>query len=98
MYIYGTSLPDKKYYDAYPVNSNGNRADRILGNATGEMGPFSGNTSSWYGDCAWFVSSSNSWFQRGGYWGQVSSTGVFYFSVGTGLIHGIKSFCVVLAF
>ena len=36
----GINLPSSKYYDSYKVNSNGNRANRILGDATGEMGPF----------------------------------------------------------
>ena len=36
----GIDLPESKYYDSYKVNSNGNRKNRILGDATGEMGPF----------------------------------------------------------
>ncbi len=36
----GINLPNSKYYDSYKVNSNANRANRILGDATGEMGPF----------------------------------------------------------
>ena len=33
-------LPSSKYYDSYKVNSNGNMINRVLGDATGEMGPF----------------------------------------------------------
>ena len=36
----GINLPESKYYDSYKVNSNGNKKNRILGDATGEMGPF----------------------------------------------------------
>ncbi len=36
----GINLPDSKYYDSYKANSNGNMSNRILGDATGEMGPF----------------------------------------------------------
>ena len=36
----GINLPSNKYYDSYKVNSNWNRANRILGDGTGEMGPF----------------------------------------------------------
>ena len=36
----GINLPSSKYYDSYKVNSNGNKKNRILGDATGEMGPF----------------------------------------------------------
>ena len=38
--INGINLPSSKYYDSYKVNSNGNMRNRILGDATGEMGPF----------------------------------------------------------
>ena len=36
----GINLPSNKYYDSYKANSNWNRANRILGDGTGEMGPF----------------------------------------------------------
>ena len=36
----GIDLPESKYYDSYKVNNNANRANRILGDGTGEMGPF----------------------------------------------------------
>ena len=36
----GINLPESKYYDSYKVNSNGNKTNRILGDATGEMGSF----------------------------------------------------------
>ena len=36
----GIDLPSSRYYDSYKVNSNRNMRNRILGDATGEMGPF----------------------------------------------------------
>ena len=73
----GTKLPSSKYYDAYKVNSNGNRANRILGDATGELGPFgsvitNGTTDQCgaTGKCSRAVSSwysDNAWFVRSGY-------------------------------
>lgn len=95
----GTPLPEKKYYDAYPVNSNGNKDKRILGDATGEMGPFRGSVNSWHGDNAWFVDSSNPWFLRGGRFGHGSDAGMFYFSYNdVAPANSSASFRLVLAF
>ena len=65
-----------KYLDLYPSNSTINSYNnRILGDATGEMGPFYYYTdkdnikryhNSWYDDALDFVNSSYSWFGRGG--------------------------------
>ena len=65
-YAYGTTYNDQTAY---------NRAR--LGDATGEV--TIGNTDTWYNDYAYFVSSSNSWFQRGGYYSTGSNAGVFIF-------------------
>ena len=97
----GIDLPESKYYDSYKVNSNGNRKNRILGDATGEMGPFgvngqNRNISSWYTDTSWFVSSSHPWFYRGGGYVSGSGAGAFYFSNYYGHAGSSISFRLVL--
>ncbi len=71
----GYDFPDKKYYDTYGYTTvDGQFQRRILGDATGEMGPFANATyltltsqiSSWYAVQAYFVYSSEPWFLRGG--------------------------------
>ncbi len=74
--IYPDFLIDEKwnkYYDRYTSQSNTQYSNRILGDATGEMGPFgierdnkNRNKSSWYRDYADFVSLVEPWFIRGG--------------------------------
>ncbi len=110
----GINLPSNKYYDSYKVNSNWNRANRILGDGTGEMGPFgtiqtTGTTEqcgetgicnrpigSWYGDTSSFVYSSGPWFNRGGYYGDGSGAGAFYFASYDGYATGNLSFRLIL--
>ena len=95
-----------KYYDEYTSTSITNYSNRILGDATGEMGPFGGNTdldtiwrakSSWYGDYATFAFSSAPWFGRGGSWFYGSCSGVFAFAYYTGGVYTEVGFRVVLA-
>ena len=76
----GINFPDSKYYDVYNYNSSqSDYSRRILGDATGEMGPFQSFLSSWYNDSASFVYSGNPWFYRGGSYGNGSGAGAFYF-------------------
>ena len=100
-----TSSNWNKYYDKYtfPVITDYN--NRILGDATGEMGPFGSESdpdnntrykSSWYKDLAYFVFSSEPWFMRGGYWLGGSCAGSFAFGTNTGVISMADSFRVVL--
>ncbi len=64
---------EAKYYDKYSNSKNTEYNKRILGDATGEMGPFipikfgqqTNRESSWYDDLAWFPISINPWFKRG---------------------------------
>ena len=83
----GYNLPDKKYYDMYIysfLNTNQYQM-RILGDATGEMGPFSTKLnisvnrqiSSWYSDEGWSLDISNPWYHRGGYCTSGDGTGIF---------------------
>ena len=81
-----SSAPDTKYYDAYTYGtSNTDHVRGKLGDATKEtLATFGSNTGGWYSDYAYFVYSSNSWFNRGGYHYDGSSAGVFSFSNGNG--------------
>ena len=78
-----------KYWDKYTSTTETNYNNRILGDATGEMGPFGNEKdpdgsarykSSWYKDYAYFVDSSNPWFYRGGAWNSGTNAGSFAFS------------------
>ena len=96
-----------KYWDKYTstTTTNTNYNYRLLGDATGEMGPFGSEKdpdgtsrykSSWYGDYAGFVYSSSPWFIRSGYWRNGSASGTFAFGYYTGGTHTYASFRVVL--
>ena len=79
----------KKYLDLYSANSNINSYNnRILGDATGEMGPFYRYTdndrgsryhNSWYGGHSHFADYTYPWFHRGGYYGDGVLASQFYF-------------------
>ncbi len=89
----------EKYYDKY-VNASTSYTtynQRILGDATGEMGPFKTYQSSWYSDHAYFAHSSLPWFIRGGLCLLTSATGIFYFNSGPGDGAMSNSFRVVLS-
>ena len=93
----GIDFPESKYYDVYNYNSSqSDYSRRILGDGTGEMGPFQSYRSSWYNDNAYFVSSSYPWFYRGGYYNYGFGAGVFYFSASYGHAHSYVSFRLVL--
>jgi hypothetical protein len=96
-----------KYFDVYNASSTSTSyTNRILGDATGEMGPFKvatiGDSSyyinSWYADQSGFILSSYSWFGRGGWYYNGVLAGLFYFAGQTGRAHSVYSFRLVLAF
>jgi len=102
----GINFPDVKYYDTYAHATNDeNYQRRILGDATGEMGPFSTETygtqnrqiGSWYADEAWFVHHGNPWFARGGARNASISAGMFSFAIAYGRADGAYGFRIVLA-
>ena len=78
-----------KYLDVYSTNSTINSYnDRILGDATGELGPFyyyvdkDGTKrfhNSWYGDYSEFLAFSGPWFSRSGPYSNGVLAGQFYF-------------------
>ncbi len=97
----------KKYYDSYTAAMNNNLQynNRILGDATGEMGPFGQEqapnqtsfvVSSWYKDYAYFVGSTSHWFIRSAVWHDGTYSGIFSFSAGTGEMGISHSFRLVL--
>ena len=81
---------DTKYFDVYNSSSTTTTLkNRILGDATGEMGPFdqfidgdqvSRYHSSWYNDYSSFVSSNTSWVGRSGHYADGILSGTFYLS------------------
>ena len=106
--IYGdffTSTDWDKYYDKYKSTSETLYSNRILGDATGEMGPYGNVTdpdgiakprTSWYGDYAYFVTAAYPWFGRGGSWYVGDGAGSFLFNLDTGGVGTFISFRVVL--
>ena len=97
---------DSKYFDVYNASSAVTTYQyRILGDATGEMGPFkqyldgdnnSRYHSSWYGDFSYFVDSSYPWFVRGGLYTDGVLAGAFYFDRNTGGTHRDVGFRITL--
>ena len=98
---------DSKYFDVYNASSAISTYQyRILGDATGEMGPFkqyldgdnnSRYHSSWYGDHSYFVDSSYPWFSRGGHYTYGVLSGAFYFGRYTGGAYSYGGFRLVLS-
>src|SRR5574344_1107733 len=89
---------NSNYFDIYSsASSETSYQYRILGDATGEMGPIVNYISSWYGNRAYFVNSSNSWFGRGGGYNGPGYDGIFYFDIDTGTIHGAIGSRMVLS-
>lgn len=88
-FINGIDFPELKYYDRYLFDSNQNDGDkhynrRILGDATGELGPFQSTSSirvlsSWYSQEGLFVYDLSPWFYRGSYASYVNVEGIFSF-------------------
>jgi len=94
-----------KYWDKYSSTINTNYSTRILGDATGEMGPFGNQTdpdsssrkiNSWYGDRGDFIYSYNPWLTRGNFWGNGKSAGIFAFSHYSGNARALEGFRIVL--
>ncbi len=97
---------DSKYFDVYNASSAISAYQyRILGDATGEMGPFkecldannnSRGHSSWYGDDSTFVESSNPWFGRGGHYTFGLRAWAFSFDRNTGGAYSEIVFRIIL--
>ena len=87
------TFPNDKYIDLYDSTNHFSRGSRKLGDATGEMGPFSSFNSSWYNDYSYFFNTRESWLARGrGNSGIFSASTYAYY----GNIDNYVSFRVVL--
>jgi hypothetical protein len=100
----GVNFPDAKYYDTYGYAENDETYNRrILGDATGEMGPFgsygtqSRQVGSWHDNAALFIYHQYPWFTRGGQFSHGSIGGIFVFDVSSGYNWSNVSFRVVLS-
>ncbi len=99
------------YFDKYEATTSwSDYGKRIIGDATGEMGPFyyyydkdgaSVNYkrahNAWYGDYSYFVDSTVTWFYRGGVYGSGILAGQFIFDSYTGEANGYISTRLVLS-
>ncbi len=95
------ALKGTKYYDVYKYTGDMTHWNRrILGDATGELGPFQSKdshyVSSYFDDWGLFVISVWPWFIRGGNYNEGTHTGVFAFSRGGGEAKLYSSFRIVL--
>ena len=98
---------DAKYFDLYNASTSSETyQNRILGDATGEMGPFFKyydgdnelrNHNSWYDDFSYFINSSVPWLHRGGGYYNGSIASQFNFSRNTGGTNYLLSFRIVLS-
>ena len=95
---------ESKYFDVYKKSAINSRTDytgRILGDSTGELGPFKDYRNSWYSDHANFPSVDstyrNPWFGRGGSYSSAIEAGQFAFNWGSGGHDKNNSFFIALA-
>ena len=101
----GYSWPEKKYYDTYAyATADEQYQRRVLGDATGEMGPFSPVTymleirriGSWYVNYASSVYVNTQWFIRGGNTSMGVQSGIFAFSIEYGRYRSGVGFRLIL--
>ena len=98
----GENIPSSNYYDIYinTANNNYDYFNRILGDATGEMGPFwrlnSRNLGSWYSNHSFYIRPHQPFYQRGGYYENGMEPGMFYFGLANGSIYETNTFRLVL--
>ncbi len=98
---------DDKYFDVYDKESTMNGYNKmILGDATGEMGPFinyeDGDNkprlhNSWYDDFSNFAEASYPWIHRGGHFNDGNIAGQFVFNRGRAVDTGSAIFRLALA-
>ena len=100
-------FPDFPYYEIYGYNLDPHKyMNRVLGDATGEMGPFYFRTttssgavlfsSSWYNDYGRNISADGPYLLRGGYIPDGSNAGIFSFYFETGRQIPYVSFRIIL--
>ena len=95
-----------KYFDTYANDNSKTYSKRILGDATGEMGPFyryqNGNGSTnihnaWYSDRSSFAFTTQPWFHRGSAFSVGALSGQFSFASAQGKADSYLGFRIVLA-
>ena len=104
--ITNDTFPTQKYYDFYNAKSYKDFGNRILGDATGEMGPFATYLSSnlasgsWYDDESVFPypSKESNFFARGGTVDRGMGNGIFCFLTLDRVADIFSGFRIVLAF
>ena len=82
-----------KYIDVYESYNSPRFGDAVL-----ETSSRSSGSTSWFSDSSGFVGSDNPVFLRGGYYGNGSGAGLFYFNGGSGgssVSSGFRPVCVV---
>ena len=91
---------NRKYFDVYNALTDRTTYQyRILGDAIGEMGPFSSNDlGSWYADTSIFLLPESPWMLRGGAPGSGIDGGQFEFHPTTGGNSSDRSTRITLAF
>ena len=97
---YGTTLVSaaEKYKDVYPTSyTSSTPANGHYGDAVYETSSSSSGTNSWYSDYSSFPNTSRPFFVRGGYYGDGSYAGVFFFNGNNGDEVSSYSFRVVLS-
>ena len=96
---------NSKYYDEYDSSSEWSTySKRILGDATGEMGPFyyyqdgdnNDRTHNWYAAHSHFVNASSPWFHRGGACSNGVLAGQFNFANFSGISYSYVGLRLVL--
>ncbi len=97
---------DNKYFDIYLTDSETTTYNkRILGDATGELGPFfhykenneiNYYRSTWGFDYSYYINASIPWFERGGCYDRGILAGSFAFHRETGTAYNYISFRLVL--
>lgn len=86
---------DDKYFDVYPSDSTATSYNyRILGDATGELSPYTNSRNSWYSDTGVFVTG---WASRGGSVGDIRYVGIFNFQNWSGYVFAHVGSRIVLA-
>ncbi len=98
---------DPRYVDVYVKGSSATTyKNMILGDATGEMGPFDSyedgdkikrGHNRWYSDNSFFAGASSPWFYRSGYCFSGVVAGQFYFDTFTGAARVGDGFRIALA-
>lgn len=93
---------ETKYFDKYNSTSTDKTYNyRILGDATGEVGPFYLNDgllkNNWWNEGSYFINSNYPWFDRGGCYSDSYLAGQFGFSADVGENYDFVSFRMILA-